>query len=162
MRTLSAAGLFLFSVCVSAQNLNLTLADQLPQSGVVSTRTMDGLSLNAASGERVSFAKRSGRDYRLQASGGFFWTQVQELPRDASAVAITPTLQDDGSVRVALEVFQKAADRERSYSSTLIAQPGEWLQLMGTPASQQRGVKVYGTQQVAGDNLYLLVEPFMP
>ncbi|WP_439100775.1 hypothetical protein [Congregibacter sp.] len=87
---------------VSAQNLFLTLANQPPTSGIVTTRDNSNLTLTVMSGSRVSFARASGRDYQLQASGGFFWTQVQEQPR---------------------------------------------------------GTKVYGTQSVAAESLFLLVEP---
>ncbi|EAQ96697.2 hypothetical protein [Congregibacter litoralis] len=142
----------------SAQNLFLTLANQPPTSGIVTTRDNSSLTLTAMSGSRVSFARASGRDYQLQASGGFFWTQVQEQPRDADSVALTPTVREDGSIEVIVDVSQKAGQRRQSYSSTLLAQPGEWLQLLGPAAQQPRGTKVYGTQSVAAESLFLLVE----
>lgn len=143
---------------VWSQNLRLTLASQPPTSGQISTRETSSLSLTVMSGSRVSFAKASGRDYQLQASGGFFWTQVQELPRDAQSIALTPTQQEDGSIEVQVEVSRKASDRLQSYRSTLLAQPGEWLQLLGPAAQQPRGTKVYGTKTVSEDSLFLLVE----
>ncbi|MFK8041917.1 hypothetical protein [Congregibacter sp.] len=150
--------LFCASGAASAQNLYLTLASQPPTSGVISTRDSDSLTLTVMSGSRVSFARASGRDYQLQASGGFFWTQVQEQPRDADSVALAPTLRDDGAIEVIVDVAQKIDRRQQSYSSTLLAQPGEWLQLLGPSQQQPRGTKVYGTQTVAEESLFLLVE----
>lgn len=143
-----------------SQNLRLTLAAQPPTTGQISTRDPGNLSLTVMSGSRVSFAKASGRDYQLQASGGFFWTQVQELPRDADSIALAPTVKEDGSIEVLVDVSRKAADRAQSYSSTLLAQPGEWVQLLGPATQQPRGTKVYGTQTVSEDSLFLLVEQY--
>lgn len=149
----------LLSPLLSAQNLSLTLSANPPRPGTISTARQDALTLSVLSGNRVSFARSSGRDYQLQASGGFFWTQVQELPMNADAVALTPVLQEDGSVEVAVEVSRKAGDRQQRYHSSLRALPGEWLQLFGPAATQPRGTRVYGTRQAAEDSLYLLVQP---
>jgi hypothetical protein len=142
-----------------AQNLSLTLAGNPPRAGTITTAGTESLSFTAASGHQVSFARGSGRDYRLEAAGGFFWTQVQELPRDADTVALTPVLLDDGSIEVAVSVSRKADTRQQRFSTTLIAQPGEWLQLFGPAPQHSRGSKVYGTQTLSEDSLYLLVEP---
>jgi hypothetical protein len=143
----------------AAQNLNLTLAEAPAVSGEVSTRDDDGLTLSVISGQRVSFARSSGRDYQLQAGAGLFWSQVQEVPRDADAIALTPVVLEDGSVEVLVEVSRKSADRQQRYISTLLAQSGEWLRLLGPAAQPSRDTKVYGTQSLTEDSLYLLVEP---
>lgn len=159
----TAATLCLFALLLClparAQNLSLTLAGNPPSSGTISTAGAESLSFTVASGHRVSFARGSGRDYRLEAGGGFFWTQVQELPQDADAVTLTPVLREDGSIEVAVSVSRKADTRQQGFSSTLVAQPGEWLQLFGPAPQHSRGSKVYGTQTLSEDALYLLVEP---
>lgn len=145
---------------LSAQNLLLTLSSDVPNSGVISTRSVDALSVTVASGSSISLAQSSGRDYRLEASGGFYWTQVQELPRDVEAVTLKPVQLDDGDVEVSIERRSKAGDREQNYQSTVIATPGEWVQLFG-PAGRSNqekpSVKTYGTQRAAGKSLYLMV-----
>ncbi len=138
-------------------NIRITFASQVPQAGVISTRSQAATELLVQSGQLVRLARQSGRDYQLRA-GGFYWTQVQEIPANAESVAVTPTLQDDGSVEVALEVAHKQGTRMQRYSSTLIAAPGEWLQLFGPAQTQSRGTTVYGTSQAAEDSLYLKVE----
>jgi hypothetical protein len=144
---------------VHAQNLTLTLASTPPSSGIVSTGGARNVSLNVLSGHQVSFARSSGRDYRLEAAGGFYWTQVQELPRDSDAVALTPLVREDGSIEVAVDVSRKADSRQQSFRTTLLAQPGEWLQLFGPAPQSDRATRVYGTQSQSGDSLYLLIEP---
>lgn len=142
-----------------AAKLRLTLASQPPGIGTISTRSVENLSLVATPGNRVSFARQSGRDYRLEASGGFFWTQVQELPQQMDGVSMTPELRDDGSIEVKVELTRKNGTRQHSYSSSITAQPGEWVQLYGPAQSQSRGTSVYGTQRAGEDSLWLLVEP---
>lgn len=155
---------------LSAQNLLLTLSSDLPNSGVISTRSVDALSVTVASGSSISLAQSSGRDYRLEASGGFYWTQVQELPRDVEAVTLSPVQLDDGNVEVLIERRSKAGDREQNYQSTVIATPGEWVQLFGParPASSSQSTvktygtskpqtKIYGTKSAGGQSLYLKV-----
>ena len=145
-------------------SLTLTLAALPPKPGVISTGSVENLQLQVLSGHEVAFARSAGRDYQLQASGGFYWTQVQEVPAGAESVAITPTLQNDGSVAVALSVARKRQTQIQSFSSTLLVPPGEWVQLFGpAPASSRatratRATRVYGTQQNANDTLFLRVE----
>jgi hypothetical protein len=144
---------------VQAQNLSLTLAGNPPSAGTITTAGAESLSFTVASGHQVRFTRGSGRDYRLQAGRGFFWTQVQELPQDADAVALTPVLLEDGSIEVAVNVSRKADSRQQSFDTTLVAQPGEWLQLFGPAPQHSRGITTYGTQTLSEDSLYLLVEP---
>lgn len=156
---LGALFLIAFVPAIGAQNLSLTLAVNPPRPGVISTASRDSLVLTVSSGSRVSFARSRGRDYRLQASGGFFWTQVQEIPGNVDAVTLTPTLVDDGSIEVRVEVARKNADRQQSYSSTVQAAPGEWIQLFGRTQEQRRDSRVYGTQNTSQDTLFMRVEP---
>jgi hypothetical protein len=153
--------LFALLLCLPAraQNLSLTLAGDPPRAGTITTARADSVSFTVASGHQISFARGSGRDYRLEAGGGFSWTQVQELPQDVETVVLTPVLLEDGSIEVAVSVSRKADSRQQSFSSTLIAQPGEWLQLFGPAPQQARRSKVYGTQALSGNSLFLLVEP---
>ncbi|MFK7828332.1 MAG: hypothetical protein AB8B57_01010 [Congregibacter sp.] len=150
--------LTLLPAIAGAANLRLTIASQPPSTGSISTRSVGNLSLNVASGKRVSFARQSGRDYRLQASGGFAWTQVQEVPQQMDGVAMTAELRDDGSVDVSVEVSRKDGARRQNYSSSITAQPGEWIQLYGPAESSSPDTQVYGTQRVSEDSLWLLVE----
>lgn len=149
-----------FSSGAWSQNLRLTLATHPPTNAQISTRDAANLTLTVMSGSRVSFAKASGRDYQLRARGGFFWTQVQELPRDTDSIALVPIVNDDDSIEVVVDVSRKTSDRGQSYRSTLLAQPGEWLQLLGPATRHPRGTKVYGTQTVSEEALFLLVEPY--
>ena len=125
---------------------------------MVSTRSVENLTLRALSGYPVSLSRSSGRDYQLQARGGFFWTQVQEVPLNAESVNLTPRLREDGTVEVSLAVARKEGDAMQSYSSTVLARPGEWVQLLGPARTEARSTKVYGTQQLGDDALFLLVE----
>ncbi|MEM1401813.1 MAG: hypothetical protein AAGG55_00660 [Pseudomonadota bacterium] len=142
---------------VSAQNLLLTLATEPPQPNVISTRSVDTQSVVTTPGNRVSFARSSGRDYQLEASGGFFWTQVQEVPRSSDYVALTPMEREDG-YEITVEVSRKDGTRRQQYTSTVLAQPGEWLRVLG-PAGESRGATTYSTRAARGDALFLKVEP---
>ncbi len=152
-------GLLAGPMTASGQNLLLTLTDAPPAPGVISTRNVNDQTMMVLSGHTVSLARASGRDYRLEASGGFFWTQVQEVPQDSESLEITPTLQEDGSIEVSLKVARKNGTQMQRYSTAVVAQPGEWTQLLGPAAGAQRGVKTYGTKKATADSLYLRVEP---
>ena len=99
---------------------------------------------------------------------------MQELPRDAESITLRPVQLDDGSVEVLIERSSKTGDREQIYRSTVVAKPGEWVQLLGrvSPAAQSQTsgttfgtsnstsasrVKLYGTQSAGGRSLYLNV-----
>ena len=141
----------------AAHNLLLTLASQPPVTGTISTRSPQQRSVTVAPGHSVSFARASGRDYRLQASGGFAWTQVQQVPMDGESVVLTPVLRDDGVIEVTVDQQRKEGTQLNSFRSTVLAQPGEWVPLIGPADVQPRGSKVYGTQRLGDDSLYLLV-----
>lgn len=141
-----------------AENLTLTLASQALDANILSTASSQSVSLTVQPGQTVSFARQSGRDYRLQAGGGFYWTQVQELPRDAEFIAITALEQSDTQLELAVEVSHKQGTRLQQYSSTISAEFGEWVQLYG-PAQNQIAASgtVYGTQQGVQESLFLRV-----
>ena len=151
--------LLLPAASVMAQNLVLSLASQPPAAGLVSTRDTQSLSLIAMSGATVTVARSSGRDYTLRSGGGWYWTQVEEVPLNADSVALTPRLREDGSIEVAVAVSQKEGTRQQRFSSTVLAMPGEWVRLMGPADAQPRSTRVYGTRELAGETLYLRVEP---
>ena len=159
LRALISGLLVTLSLGLGAQNLMLTLSSAPPTPGVISTRSARDQTLLVSSGNTVSLARASGRDYRLEASGGFFWTQVQEVPEDSESLEITPTLQDDGSIEVGLTVAQKNGTRVQRFSTSVVARPGEWTQLLGPDATAQRGVRTYGTTRVNADTLFLRVDP---
>ena len=140
------------------RNLSILLASQPPQSGVISTKSADQLSLLVQSGSTISLAESSGRDYQVRAGGGLHWTQVQQVPANQESVVMTPTVQADGSVSVALDIVRKQGASLRQYSVTLVAVPGDWIQVLG--ASQRNGATSYSTRQVGGESLFLKVERF--
>ncbi|PLW70584.1 hypothetical protein [Pseudohalioglobus lutimaris] len=158
MRTFVSLLLFVFSMPGFAGELVLKLASTPPLPGVVSTRSSEDLALRVLSGHAVAFARTSGRDYQQQARGGILWTQVQEVPLDAESVTLTPTLEEDGSVTVSLDLARKQGTKTQRYTTTLKAQPGEWVQLFGPAESQPRGKTVYGTRSVSDDSLYLRID----
>ncbi|MEM9758858.1 MAG: hypothetical protein AAF933_06475 [Pseudomonadota bacterium] len=127
----------------------------------MSTRQANELSLVAAPGNTLSFARAEGREQRLVAGGGWFWTQVEDVPLNAESLEMTPRLLEDGNVEVSISVARKEGTGLQRFSSTVIAIPGEWTQLYGpssAAAATTGGAKVYGTQSVSGDSLYLRVE----
>jgi hypothetical protein len=157
-----AAGLVLGAgltpVVALAQNLQLSFSAQPPMRGVVSTVQTDDRSFLVSSGQTLRFARAEGRESRLRGSGGFFWAQVQELPRDSERLEVTPRLREDGSIEVALDIARKEGTRLQSLQTTVNLQPGEWTQLYGPSTLQPRGQKTYGTQAASGEALYLRVD----
>jgi hypothetical protein len=154
------------TVPVRAQDLLVTLAEQVPRPGTHTTASAsprDAISLRGRSGSRLAFTRGSGSDYRLRAGAGFFWTQVEEVPRDADRVILTPVLLEDGSIEVSVDISRLDGTRRSSYASTVTVQPGEWTQLFGPAPQHGTGARVYGTATVGTeDALYLRVEPAGP
>jgi hypothetical protein len=149
----------LASSWIHAQTLQLTLASEPPAPGRHSTLDIGVSTLAVASGQRVALSQSRGREFRANGSVGLFWTQVQELPRDQDAVALTPVLKEDGSVTVQVEVYRKRSDREDSFSTSVTALPGEWTQLYGPALLNSRATRVYGTQPAEASSLYLYLQP---
>ncbi len=59
---------------------------------------------------------------------------------------------------VSLDLARKQGTKTQRYTTTLKAQPGEWVQLFGPAESQPRGKTVYGTRSVSDDSLYLRID----
>ncbi len=146
------------SSAAQAQNLLLTLSAQPAVPGMVSTRQANELSLVTAPGHTLSFARAEGRDQRLVAGGGWFWTQVEDVPLNAESLEMTPRVLDNGSIEVSLSVARKEGTGLQRFSTTVIAEPGQWTQLYGPTSQARAGTKVYGTRSVSGDSLFLRVE----
>jgi hypothetical protein len=142
-----------------ARDLTLRLSTAPPVSGVVSTRRDADLSLAVRSGDTVRFMREEGREERLAGGAVFPWVSVQSVPRDSDSVILTPTLEADGSVRVAVDVAIRRDDSVTRYSSTVTADPGEWVRLFGAGPEVPRGVKRYGTASLGQDSLFLRVDP---
>lgn len=147
------------SAPLSAQNLLLTLANEPPVAATIGTRAAANLALTVMPGATVTVARERGRDYRLQSGAGLFWTQVEEVPRDAESVTLTPRPLDDGSFEVTVAVLRKVAERRQRYLSTVIAPPGEWVRLLGPAENAERDLRVYSTRATGGDSLYLQIVP---
>lgn len=162
-----AAALLLFVMqAASAQNLTLTVSAAPPVRGVVSTASRDDRRLVVASGQTVSLTRSSGIEQRRRAGGGWFWTQIEDVPRNAEHITVTPRLREDGSIEARIEVLRKEGSRENRFSSVLMLQSGEWTELFSSgagagagSATSPRGTKTYGTATTAGDSLYLRVDP---
>jgi len=149
----------LVSAGTVAQNMTLTLSAAPPTPGLISTRNTNDQTMLVLSGHTVSLARASGSDYRLEARGGFYWTQVQEVPRDSESLEISPILREDGTIEVSLHVMHKNGTQMRHYSTTLVAQPGEWTQILGPVEDAKRGVRTYGTKKANAESLYLRIQP---
>ena len=137
--------------------LILTLASTPPDGGLRTASGTSPQSLRVVAGNTVTMQRAEGRDYRLQ-GGGLFWTQVQELPRNADSVTITPTLREDGGILVDIDVARKVDSRRQSFRSRLLAQPGEWLQVFGPSDAPPSGSTRYSTRGLSDESLYLMVE----
>lgn len=142
----------------AAQNLLLQLTPRPVTAHSMATRA-EPFSVVVASGERVHFARAAGHDTRLRAGSGFTWAQVEDVPRSGESLTLVPTQLADGSVEVRIAVARLRESRLQRFSSTVRAQPGEWLQLYGTPPEVSTGARVYRTPAPAGESLYLRVEP---
>jgi hypothetical protein len=147
------------SIPAAAQNLLLTLAAEPPSAATMATRDGATLGLTVAPGATVTVTRERGRDYRLQSGGGFFWTQVEEVPRDADSVTLTPTPRDDGSFEIMVAVLRKAGTEQQQYTSTVVARPGEWVRLLGPAQNTARSTRVYSTRELGGDAMYLQLVP---
>ena len=138
-----------------AQDFLLTLASEPQNRSTISTRSGQTLTLRVSNGETLSFARSRGRDTRLESSGGFFWTQVQEVPRDAETIRLTPSRASDGSVSLAIARTEKRGDRTQSISTTVRSRRDEWTLIYGTLAAGGPGVTSYGTRRGTGESLYV-------
>ncbi|MDZ7784028.1 MAG: hypothetical protein U5K56_14190 [Halioglobus sp.] len=111
-----------------AQDLLLTFASGLPSDTTHSTQAVT--SLTTVDGRRVVLARSEGTDYESRASRGFWsWTQVQQIPRDATHLAVTPTRQGDDVV-LDIQYSSRKGDEAILYSSTVKGRLGQWIPLL--------------------------------
>ena len=158
----AAVLLWLMVQAASAQNLTLTVSATPPGRGQVSTASRDDRTLVVASGQTVSLARGSGLEQRRRAAGGWFWTQVEDVPRDWERIVVTPRLLEDGSIEASIESERREGTRLQSFRTVLSLQAGEWTELFSTGAGAApapRGTKTYGTAATAGEALYLRIDP---
>ena len=100
-----------------------------PVSGT-SYSTQAVTTLTTLDDRRVILARSAGTDYQTQSSRGFWsWTEVQQVPREATYLAITPTRQGDDVVLDIQFESRKGNDAIR-YSSTVKGRLGQWIPLL--------------------------------
>jgi len=108
--------------------LLLTFASGPPPDTTYSTQAVT--SLTAVDGRRVVLARSRGTGYQTQPSGVLWpWTQVQEIPRDAMHLAITPTRQGD-EVILDIQFNSRKGDEAVLYASTVKGRLGHWIPLV--------------------------------
>lgn len=145
-----------------AQNLTLTVSATPPGRGLISTAGRDDRTLVVASGQTVSLVRGSGLEQRRRASGGWFWTQIEDVPRDLERIVVTPRLLEDGSIEASIDSLRREGTRLQSFRSVVSLQAGEWTELYsaGTgSAPSAQGARTYGTAATAGEALYLRIDP---
>lgn len=140
--------LLLVSLPVSAQDmLTLTFSDR--PAGTVKTygtrNQEQPPTLSVTSGQTVTLQQNSGTDYQLQ--GGQYswaWTQVQQVPRNATGLVLTPVLAEDGdTVVLEVNVSRKQGEDLVAYTSTVSGRLGEWLPLL--QSNDQRTTSTHQT-----------------
>jgi len=135
----------------SAQELLLlTLSQDGHTNSAKSYGTKAPTTLTVLEGNKVILQNSSGKDYRLQASqSGWSWTQVQQVPREMTYIAVTPQLQGT-TAQLEVEYSNVDGDNATSYTSTVKGELGEWIPLLQTSGNVQpdRG-KRYSTQDGA-------------
>jgi hypothetical protein len=158
----AAALLWLLAPAVFAQNLTLTVSATPPGRNMISTAGRNDRALVVASGQTVSLVRESGLEQRRRANGGWFWTQIEDVPRDAERLVVTPRLLEDGSIEASIESLRREGTRLQSFRTVLSLQAGEWTELFsaGTGAAPDPGGgRTYGTAAAAGEALYLRIDP---
>lgn len=99
--------------------------------------------ISTRSGERVLLQQQSGRDYQLQGTPlGRAWTQVQQVPRQATSLAVTPLVEGD-RVTLDIEYSRKEADDALEYSGRVNGALGEWIPLLQGGSQGATGVKTW-------------------
>lgn len=132
--------------------LTLDFAQKSPSKAkVYGTRTQSHTaSISTRAGERVIMSQQSGSDYQLQGSGyGWAWTQVQEIPRDMTSLAVTPTV-NDGQVTIEVEYSSKDGSDVQIYNGTVSGNLGQWIVLLGGSESAGSSVSAGGKSWTAG------------
>lgn len=103
-------------------------------------------SVTALDGARVVLKQVNGKDYAIKAGHhGRSWFQVQQVPANASYIAVTP---HTAGTKVALEITiaEKAGDHLTSLETTASGTIGEWIELAShRPAAAGSGGKRYSS-----------------
>ena len=139
--------------------LLLTFASGLPSDKTYSTQAVT--SLTTVDGRRVVLARSAGTDYETRASRGLWsWTQVQQTPRDATHLTVTPTRQG-GDVVLDIQYSSRKADEAILYSSTVKGRLGQWIPLLQPADTADSGGNHYSTA-TQRQRLAVKVEPAGP
>lgn len=152
--------LCLASSAQSQTLLHLTFAQGPPPTGKVYgvSSGQTAITLSVVDSKQVILARQSGKNYQLQAMpGSWGWSQVQQVPANATYLAVTPQIIDE---KVTVEVSYSNTEGENSisYTSTVTGDIGEWIPLLvSTSRSNTKNVKVY-TAGDANQQLSLKVE----
>lgn len=146
----------------AAATLTISFAESRPSTGRVYTSdAADPVrELRVLAGSTVSLQTEQGRAYETS-GGGWGWTEVEQVPAQASAVSITPQLEGD-TVTLEVKVYNRDGDSSGSYNTTISGPVGEWLQLLGPEQRQRSSGKVYsaggGSKTSYSRGLYVKVD----
>jgi hypothetical protein len=115
--------------------------------------------ISVQNGQQVIWRESRGRDYQLRSSQqSWGWTQIQEVDRQSTYIAVTPRREGD-RITVEVEYFRRDGSQGTHLSSTVTGKAGEWIPLLQPNAGPDAGSRqVYQ----AGDSTHsmsLKVEP---
>lgn len=130
--------------------LRLTFSEGAAAAPGYSTRAP--LVLSVMDGQELILERASGRDYQLEAApASWSWTQVQQIPRNSSALKITPSRKNN-TVQLQISYRSREADDVLSYSTTVSGVLGEWIVLVSDgQADTTAGGRRYSTASVANE-----------
>jgi hypothetical protein len=134
----------------AAEMLRISFTDSPPGHGRIYSSGGEApvRELRVLAGNTVKLQSRQGERYEAQA-GGWYWTQVQQVPAQANAVSITPQLEGE-NVSLDIVIYRQRNDRNSTYSTTVAGALGEWLQLLGPEHASAPGARVYSAGSTAG------------
>jgi len=138
-RTLLLLFLLHVPVLQAQELLLLTFAQGKPGVGKVygSEKVAPAPTLTVVEGQEVLLQKSSGTDYQLQSSPhGWAWTQVQQVARDATSIAVTPRRQGE-KVNLEVKYFSRERGESIAYTSTVNGDIGQWIPLMQAAGTTQ-------------------------
>ncbi|NND66427.1 MAG: hypothetical protein HKN19_02460 [Halioglobus sp.] len=96
------------------------------------------MSVTTVDAARVILRQASGTDYRVEAGQrSLTWFQVQQVPADASYIAVTPQVEGD-NVTLVISLAEKNGAQFTSLDTTVGGKLGEWIELTGGPSSDAR------------------------
>jgi hypothetical protein len=160
--------LLLCAPAQAAEMLRISFTDRPPGHGKIysSNSAAPVRELRVLAGNTVKLQSQQGERYQAQA-GGWYWTQVQQVPAQANAVSITPQLQG-ANVSLEIAIYRQHNDRSSSYSTTVTGALGEWLQLLGPEHAAAPGTRVYSAGSSADSaqfhplGLFVKVDSVLP